>query len=565
MKLDLRYLLLLGGILAYQPLYALGTSDFSFVAGDSSSQYSYKGKPLASYSIADQLPRDVLDNVYSMLPEGSQVNSDYIAPERYSSIDIDDELNGAEYAEVSVTFLNEGAGYRNSLGYIIYPTDTPPQSVAEVDTHWIIFPNASKPREGEMREGDTLDLNIQVSPGHTLAFFVIPNGWGYSGSYNNINSLGNWNTPFYSLPSLNPESTLANRRHNVAFVDVSNEFLVLGFEDICRPDGDNDFNDLLFTVNVTPFTAIDGVNLDGSTSSRYEPLTQINEPDLLITSVYPASDQYATLAFEDCWPEIGDYDFNDVVWQYRVTERLNGQRELTGFTYDLQLQAMGGSYHNGFAIHLPTVSTDQVAEATLTYNDEIVSREVLQSHGSQAVFVISEDIRTALLNLNALDEECTFYRTQAGCLDQQTQTLNYQLEVTLQTPVPRAAVGYPPYDPFIFSAEHHYHGDHTLLHPGIGWQTHLKQHSGTTQIHSGLFNSVDDASSGSNYFVNERNMPWAINIGESWQHPLERVDLNNAYRQFENWVVTSGEQNSDWYKPSNARTNKTATNLEVNP
>jgi len=562
MKLDLRYLLLLSGLLAHGSSLALDTSDFSFVAGDANSNYSVKGKPLASYSIADQLPRDVLDNVYSMLPEGYVVNSDYIAPERYASIDIDDELNGAEFAEVSVTFLNEGAGYRNSLGYITYPTATPPQSIDEVAEHWIIFPNASKPNEGEMSEGDTLDLNIQMLPGHTLAFFVIPNGWGYRGSYNNINSLGNWNTPFYSLPSLNPEGTVVNRRHNVAFVDISNEFLVFGFEDLYRPNGDNDFNDLLFTVNVTPFTAVDGVNTDGSTSSRYEPLVQINEPDLQITSVYPASDQYATLAFEDCWPQIGDYDFNDVVWQYRVTERLNGQRELIGFTYDLQLQAMGASYHNGFALHLPTVTQEHIATVALTRNGETISREVLQTNGSQAVFIVSEDLRSDLLSLNALDDNCVYYRTQATCLAQQTQTLSYQLEVTLQTSAPRNNVGYPPYDAFIFASEQRYHGDYTALHPGMGWQTHLKQHSGTALIDSALYNSVDDVSSGNNHFVSENNMPWAINLGESWQHPLERVDLNNAYRQFKNWVESSGEQNTDWHQPQNARPNKTATHLE---
>lgn len=53
---------------------------------------------------------------------------------------------------------------------------------------------------------------------------------------------------------------------------------MLGFEDIYRPDGDNDFNDLLFTVEVSPFTAIDGVNTDGSTDSKYEPLVQEKQP-----------------------------------------------------------------------------------------------------------------------------------------------------------------------------------------------------------------------------------------------------------------------------------------------
>ena len=285
---------------------ALTTDDFTFVSGEAVGNYSLKGKPINTYSVADALPQDVLQNVYSMLPEGAVVNSAFIAPDKYSSIDIDDELNGAPYATAKVTFLNEGAGYRNSLGYFVYDTNNPPTSKEEVAEHVIIFPNASKPGEGELQEGDTIDLNVQLTSGQTLAFFVIPNGWGWSGSYNNISSLGNWGTPFYSYPAINPESTAEHRRHNVAFVDTANEFLVLGFEDLYRPNGDNDFNDLIFTVEVSPFTAIDGVNLDGSTDSKYEALTQQNDPDITVTSVYPSSDTYATMGFEDRWPLMGD-------------------------------------------------------------------------------------------------------------------------------------------------------------------------------------------------------------------------------------------------------------------
>ncbi len=73
-----------------------------------------------------------------------------------------------------------------------------------------------------MQEGDTIDLGVQLTANQTLAFFLIPNGWGWEGSYNNIANLGNWGTPFYSYPVLNPETTMEHRRHNVAFLDVQN-------------------------------------------------------------------------------------------------------------------------------------------------------------------------------------------------------------------------------------------------------------------------------------------------------------------------------------------------------
>lgn len=545
-------LLALSGCCLSLSANALTTSDFTFESGSDSSNYSAKGKPVNTYSVAESLPQDVLSNVYSMLPEGTLVNSAFIAPERYSSIDIDDELNGAEFATAKVTFLNEGAGYRNTLGYFVFDTNNPPVNKDEIEAHVIIFPNTSKAPDGEMQEGDTIDLNVQLTAGQTLAFFIIPNGWGWSGSYNNIASLGSWGTPFYSFSSLNPESTSENRRHNVAFIDTQNEFLVLGFEDIFRPDGDNDFNDLLFTVEVSPFTAIDGVNTDGSTDSKYEPLVQENNPEVTVTSVYPSSDTYATMAFEDRWPLMGDYDFNDVVWRYRVTELLNGQREIKNITFDFTLQAMGAGFSNGFAIHLPNVDPSNLASTELTRNGELVNHQAVQS-GGEAVLVVSENLRKDLQILGELDSSCTFYRTQNACISQQTSdVLNYQLTVELSNPVSREQVGYPPYDSFIFASKGLYHGDFTATPPGMSWQTHFKSFAGTSEMNNTFFNQHDDNSGGSESFLTDNNMPWAINIRDEWDHPVENVDISKAYKAFPTWVTSSGESDTKWYQASTA-------------
>ncbi|WP_059017815.1 LruC domain-containing protein [Vibrio coralliirubri] len=530
---------------------ALTTADLTFESGADASNYSAKGKPNNTYSIADSLPQDVLSNVYSMLPEGSTVNSAFIAPERYSSIDIDDELNGAEYATVSLTFLNEGAGYRNTLGYFVFDTDNPPATKDDINAHVVVFPNTSVADVGEMQEGDTIDLNVQLTAGQTLAFFIISNGWGWEGSYNNIPWLGGWGTPFYSYPALNPEATAENRRHNVAFLDTENEFLVLGFEDIYRPSGDNDFNDLIFTVDVTPFSAVDGVNEDGTTDSKYEVLVQENNEDVTVTSVYPSSNSYATIAFEDNWPLKGDYDFNDVVWRYRVTEQLNGQRELKNLTIDYTLQAMGAGYSNGYALKLPNVLPANVASTTLTRNGVAVGHTILKEGSSETILMVSEDLRVDLENLGELTESCVFYRTQSVCSEtQNADALNYQLYVEFTSPVSRDDIGYPPYDSFIFAAEDMYHGDFVGTPPGMTWQTHLKAFSGTSDMNNALFNSHDDRSSGSESFKTSNNMPWVINIRDEWDHPIEYIDISEAYTSFPTWVTSSGETDGEWYKAS---------------
>jgi LruC domain-containing protein len=530
----------------------LDVNDLQFLHGSDPSNYSSDGKPLSTYNINSTLPQDVLNNVYSLVPESQYVNSDYIGTDRETNVIIDADLGELDYAEVSITFLNEGAGYRNALGYYIYDSANPPTSQSEINAHIIAFPNASKPTAGSMTQGDTVDLNIQLTDGQALGFFIVSNGWGYSGSYNNIASLGPWSTPFYSSTDLNPETTESLRRHNVVFVDTENEFLVIGFEDIQRPAGDNDFNDLIFTVDVTPFYAIEGVNEDGSTDSIYEPLTQTNNPDAVITSVYPSSNSWATLLFEDRWPFIGDYDFNDMVFKYRVTEQLNGSGDVRGFSAIYKLQAMGASYHNGFAIDLPGLTHSDIQSYSLTLNGVAVGHQILETDNSELVLVIYDDFWQLLNGDGVISNQCPYYKTINHCAASQTQTYEFELQVDFVAPVSRSTLGRPPYNPFVFASTGYNHGDFVATAPGRAWETHLKDETYTQQFNTSLLGLEDDISGYYLKWISANNFPWVLNIAAPLEHPLERVDISLAYPQFSNWVLTSGDSDAKWYETANA-------------
>lgn len=72
-----------------------------------------------------------------------------------------------------------------------------------------------------------------------------------------------------------------------------------------------------------------------------------------------------------------------------------------------------------------------------------------------------------------------------------------------------------------------------------------------------MFNTYDDASD-DYFFVTDHFFPWALNLSYPWVHPLERVDISEAYPQFPSWVTSSGESNTQWYMPENASSEKTA-------
>ncbi|MDF4750944.1 DUF4842 domain-containing protein, partial [Vibrio parahaemolyticus] len=62
----------------------------------------------------------------------------------------------------------------------------------------------------------------------------------------------------------------------------------------------------------------------------------------------------------------------------------------------------------------------------------------------------------------------------------------------------------------------------------------------------------DDNSGGAESFLTNNNMPWAINIRDKWDHPIENVDISKAYPDFPTWVTSSGESETTWYQASTA-------------
>lgn len=529
MKKNINRVASVSALLLSSPIFAI---DFTYHNGDPQTGYTSKGAPTVLLDFSDSLPNDVLTNIYSMLPESQNVNPAYIDDTLASNIVVDSSLEG--HMTVTLTFLNEGAGYRNAFGYFLYDPDNPPATHEDIDEHVIVFPNASKPPQGSLTQGDGIDLGLQLTAGQAMGFFVVPNGWGWSGGYGLVSSLGPWGQPFYSLPHLNPEPD-ALQKHNVVFYDAANELFVIGFDDQHRASGDNDFNDILFSIEATPFSAVSGINEDGSVDANsYQVLSQ-TDTQLTSTSYYPAQNEFATLLYEDLWPVVGDYDFNDLVVRYRYEHTWNNENKLTQMDITFQVQSIGASFNSGFALHLPGVLSSNIESALLYKESELISNDIIDAQNLEANLILLSDIR------QQVDFQCPKFRTEADCREAISAT--YKATVTLKQPVSAATLGAAPYDPYIFGVEGKYHG----RWGGRSWEVHLKQFSGTDVFDTSLLNIEADSSRNNNYFINENAFPWALNLPNGWDHPLETVDIVRAYPLFSDWVLSNGERSEQWF------------------
>src|SRR4028118_1267610 len=136
-------------LLFLMPFYIYAQSEFQYLG-------SYDNQGLPSY-LESQL--DVIDTIFTgeiekALPEKKpvpQFHPNYIAGQ------VQTELRLTQEADIWVTFVGEGAGWKNSLGFYSYMLGNPPKKAEDITTKTIIFPNVST-----LSSGGTLPVGAKV-------------------------------------------------------------------------------------------------------------------------------------------------------------------------------------------------------------------------------------------------------------------------------------------------------------------------------------------------------------------------------------------------------------------
>jgi len=479
------------------------------------------GKPDDVQWKYDEYNAEFFARINNALPE-SQVNEAFMTDDAGATISLSEE------AEVFVTFIHEGAGYRNSFGYFTFDPDNPPLTPADVQ-EIIVFPNLSYPH---LTNGHRLSLGTFPADTH-IGFFIAANGFWY---YTGVKPTA---VPYYySLKHLNPESDASLRQHLVLLYDSEFSEVILGFEDLPRTWGDNDFNDAVFSVKASPGSAInssalvsipdvndsdaDGVNDDADEFP--------NDYNRASSSYYPNADDYVTLAFEDNWPNVGDYDLNDLVIREQLRTIYNADGDITGFKITGFIDARGAAYHNGFAMRMMDVDPSKIGEATLTIDGQEFTKTP-EEYQTDAVLAFWQDSHT--FTQTGESGKCEHFNTVVDCT--QFDAVPFELDVELSSSL--VTLNHSSLDFFIFRTN-----DRSL-------EIHFADYAPTDLFDITRFGKLDDTSEPGNnrYFKNENNLPWALKIDAQWRHPQEYIDIIWAYPAYEDWVESSGVEEQQWY------------------
>ncbi len=214
--------------------------------------YTSDGTPLY-FVTSDVITSATMTLISNSLPENYPVptyNPQYISSGYQTDIIVD------SMADVWITFISEGAGYKNVLGFYTYDINNPPTTAPTSSQITIVFPNVSAQGSGgSLVAGNK--VKIGTFPGGTgIGWVLLANAWNGSSVTNGL-----WR--LFSNPAFNPEANPSLRQHNVLLNDPDNERVILGFEDIRRDNVncDNDFNDAVFYITSNPYTAMRASNL----------------------------------------------------------------------------------------------------------------------------------------------------------------------------------------------------------------------------------------------------------------------------------------------------------------
>jgi LruC domain-containing protein len=507
----------------YRPMYSGNqkSSEIQTISLKSTTNYGFtymgaftsSGVPNYLVTPSDVIEQGLLDDINSSLPERKKVQDlhpEYLAEGTQTNIVL------IKDADVWVTFVHEGAGYNNSLGYYTYKVGEEPKLPVNIKQLNVIYPNLSLSGSGGgLQPGNKVYLG-KFEANTVVSWFLVANGWNGKEVTKGLNL-------FYSQPELNPEKNKDKKNHMVLLLDKARKLLLMGFEDLNREVGssDDDFNDAIYYATVNPIEAVkttDVEEIENAKDTDKDGIIDVldefpNDPLKAFNNFSPSVGKNGTLVFEDLWPSKGDYDFNDLVVGYNFNLITNGANKVSTIEASFDIKQIGASYKNGFAFVMPIKSSVIKSVEGQQMNVGYTSRN---GNGTES----------------GVNETVVFVTENVSAFKGKTIKIN----ITLQNPVLKTDLANVPFNPFI------------VVNGDRGREVHLPDMAPTSKGKN-LLGQKDDNSiiDLGRYYKTERNLPWALNFYTDFVTPDEKVSIDIPYPRFVNWANSGGTQDLDWY------------------
>lgn len=257
-----------------------------------------------------------------------------------------------------------------------------------------------------------------------------------------------------------------------------------------------------------------------------------NPNDQTVTEVNLGTYSYA---FEDNWPNKGDYDMNDFVVDMNITKFQNTANKVTKVTLKGKLRSVGASKRLAAAVQLDGVPAGNVKSVTYSKKDLVGANLPLGANGTEtgqtnAVVAIVDDAHKAF---GVADTR--FISIQSGAYAPVDVVITIEFNTALDN------FSYNTLNMFIVNYAQNVGGRNEIHLVGYAATDKINKSVITRAKESGILLSATDP------FKTSKNEPFALALPVSFKYPTEGQKVYDAYPLFKDWVTSGGLQNANWY------------------
>lgn len=244
---------------------------------------------------------------------------------------------------------------------------------------------------------------------------------------------------------------------------------------------------------------------------------------------------FGSLAFEDLWPGTGDYDFNDLVLNYRFKTITNANNKVTEVEATFIMRAIGAGFQNGFGFQLPlnAIAGPDVEAAGYKLKESFIH---LNPNGTEAgqnkiTVIVFDNVNKIMPSPGGFGVNTV---PGAPYVKPDTSIISIIFKPNTYSV---ADVGLDHFNPFM------------IVNLDRGKEIHLPDNPPTSLVNLAYFNTGDDNSdpSSARYYKTKTNLPWAIRISSGFDYTNETAQITTAFLKFAAWAQSSGSQYPDWY------------------
>lgn len=217
-----------------------------------------------------------------------------------------------------------------------------------------------------------------------------------------------------------------------------------------------------------------------------------------------------TLMFEDMYPQLGDYDFNDFVARYNLRILYKYSREkyyAHKMCISVQIRAVGGIYKYEPYIRLTKVKADNIIIETTEKNVKSIK-------GPNGEAIISYKSPTPPSGYK-------YYNTEKNEMTKPDKFK--EIWITFKNPIEYEDV-----------MDKNYNIDMYIAKENHKQEIHLKGYEPVYDQHQD--------------YADKNNFVWGIRTWGIFDHAIEGKNFLKAYPQFKGWVTSGGKEYKRWWE-----------------